>query len=53
MVDTALVEDAVALQRRRDDVVYVIYGLEDTLAAVAVLVAVAKLEGLVLAGRRS
>ena len=53
MVDTALVEHAVALQCRRDDVVDILNSLQHTLAAVAVLVAVAKLKCFVLAGRRS
>src|SRR5207247_10312708 len=52
-IDRALVGGVLADELRRDDVVDVAYRAEDTLAAVALLVAVAQLDGLVRAGRRA
>ena len=48
-IDSTLVEHAITLQRGSDDGVYVLHSLQHALAAIAVLVAVTKLQSLVLA----
>ncbi len=51
VVDGALLKYVPALKCRSDDIVHVGNSLEDTLSTETVLVAVAELESLVLAGR--